>query len=496
MEQRVKCRHALLKYKKSSNIKDIMASILPKIHKKIAIYIVSAEDDNCYYVLMSTEKWFDVTLTHFQYEGSLLEARSTDLNDGFDIILKNNNIIEYTPCPFKLYTTALNLKNKLKLYEPEPINLPQASLPQIPNAVILTPPRIQLPILPENIPTPHQSPKVFPLITIEDKFEEIPTIEIVQSDNSDLFNIFCKENGFDLLKNNEVYRKANFLVIIKKSIPRYVVMEYVNTINNGMASYHQNDNFHFVSVYSKKRMRCKLNDFSTDLIEWKDMVVAYSVGKVGISFIKKFKSIATVVHTSLIYEYLGNLLSLKYSNDDLLTVERIITYDVKNSGVDFINEAAASTIMVTILRGLSKYSKSSSLYAFEKQMTLENETRRCDCIYKHKDVLAILEFKCNTTHKHDSIGCAKEREYIEHVLKYLSLYDSGVVTGLQFVVEIGIEFYGKDRDFAVKIKIGRIVNITPELLKLIKEEVDRNATVHVEKSTARHNIKKIPKKKC
>ena len=93
--------------------------------------------------------------------------------------------------------------------------------------------------------------------------------------------------------------------------------------------------------------------------------------------------------------------------------------------------------------------------------------RKCDCIYMHDTVLAIFEFKNNVLKKEDAMQYIKDRDYLMHVLSFMKINELNFYNTIKKIVLIGIEFYGANTDFAIKLFCN-----TVDLTKELEEEIE------------------------
>ena len=85
--------------------------------------------------------------------------------------------------------------------------------------------------------------------------------------------------------------------------------------------------------------------------------------------------------------------------------------------------------------------------------TKPRRIRRCDGLYIHQPILIIFEFKNNTYKKECPLEYINEREYVEFVIRYFQKYEPHVIEKITTIRRIGIEFFGKNKDYKVKVSI-------------------------------------------
>ena len=342
---------------------------------------------------------------------------------------------------------------------------------------------------------------------------------------------FC-EFKFPILKFNNVarHRKKMFGIMIKTQMKENNIIKYAHKLENYKNSladvtiYKTNDLFilkyklnNMSDFASNERFICQElnileNDFSVFSIPDQNKK----------SFKNLFKDNATTIYNSLTSDYMGKILSGE--NDETTTncLELCLSYSISKLPFNYINEHMCSFTVMLASMGFSVHYKDnmpnntiSFAYSFEKHMS-GNIIRVCDGIYVHKNRLSVLEFKNNVSKKENPLKYSKDREYIKYVLEYFYKNEPEMLNSIEFVCYLGIEFFGEDKGFEVKVTTSEVFNVkelinkndvvlTKTKLRRIKDKHNKKFKLqkfkstkndthnHLVKQFSKHNIKQIVK---
>jgi hypothetical protein len=472
--KRFKGKKALLIYNKT-DIEKVKNVIYPILDTKTLIYSISAEDSNFFYIAFSVKNKFDGSSTKFDVVDYLQEISQLDHLDALELMLSKENIIVRGTC-IKLFDTALKLKYELDKYQNnEAHNSPPAS-PQYLNNICDTNTPIKI------TPTPNK-----PLEPVKMDIDEAHNYIMEAFDINKISSDLCDRYGIQLLENSGGSSKLHYIMMINKSEPMSSVINFINS-RREKCSYYDDEYFHYVNIEFTNRLRREYDDFKSIHVNIEKIACIKS----SMSFLNKFKPVTSKLNDSLVSEYASKILSLNYNDDDMITFKKLLSISIKNAGFEYINEYGCSLMMNFILKGVTDQSKGlGNIYGVEKEMIWEGVRRKCDCIYRYGDVLSILEYKSNTTHKQDSLEYITDRGYLLYVLKYMSVYDEAALKNINKIVEWGFEFTGKNKNYEVNVRQGEILDINEENIKLCKNLKLVNAPEYIDKYVNVSKKKKI-----
>jgi hypothetical protein len=262
-----------------------------------------------------------------------------------------------------------------------------------------------------------------------------------------------------------------YCILINKCFDKVEIFKYVQALyqvnKNAIISIcEEEDNFYMIKYKLSKYpdfqtpKRFKPKNFNSNLT---NQIKIFEVKKRKY-FIRKFKSLGSNALPSITSEYLTKVIS---GNNDVETknvLEILLRENYQELKVKYINEFNCSLMMAIILFACSKkktrIENSSFVYSFEKNMVIENDSRRCDGIYIHKHILVIFEWKNNVYKKECPLEYIFKRDYVRFVLEYLKNFEPYILKNINKVRRIGIEFFGKNKDYKVNVSIEEDLNVS------------------------------------
>ena len=306
--------------------------------------------------------------------------------------------------------------------------------------------------------------------------------------------------GMSMINSKKLYQKKMYCILISKKVVISKLIKYLHHLLNYSklsvsVEFSENEKeFYLIKFKFSKKHKIYINetnkrfyttDIETNLIDILVINPAYKH-----IFLKEFIPISTYIGKSMTSTYMEKLLSGKLlsDNNNFETIEAT-QYFLKKTcnemGIDFINESACSHTMILVLLGLSKHTPidPSFLFSVNQYMKLK-KTRACDGLYVHDDILVMFEFKNNVTHNHNSLAYIDERDYADHLIEYIYINNIIKLLKCKKLRRIGIEFYGKNKDYNVKIKINNEDIIINDVIEKIENVKFTN------RKTIRNNIKK------
>jgi len=265
---------------------------------------------------------------------------------------------------------------------------------------------------------------------------------------------FCMENKLKRLKDGIYYRSKTYVIFYRKeetidNLLRYV--DYQISNKHEIQIDLSDEYFYILKVRYFKRPKITLKKFIPTFLN-SNIYVAYVCKHHKKDFINRFKPLLSYPLDSTISELMGRLLTYEATEQDITALEYLLSKNISDGYLSFINESNFSSLVNMVIRGYSKYNNNinSKVYSFEKNMWMGN-IRRCDGIYLHNDLLIIMEFKNNVYKVENPITYMEDRNYISHVLAYFKIYESEIFQKICKVSQIGMECFGSDKNFQVKI---------------------------------------------
>ena len=285
---------------------------------------------------------------------------------------------------------------------------------------------------------------------------------------------------------NKKYKGKIFCSILsKKNANRNLIfyldhlMSYKGNLN---VEFLEEEHYYLIKFEAKKKTKLSKRIFQPKKIfKDQDIVkIATVSNETMLKFKEYFKPMFSHISKSTTLDYFEKVLNGDHSKGTVEISENLLKNMFLNMKVDFVNEPALSHKMVFVLVGIALHTnlKPSYLYSINKMMTIKHKRRACDGIYLHGDRIILFEFKNNTTHNQNSLKYILDRDYLLHFLSYSKEIEPSILNGKRTITTIGIEVYGENEDFRIKLHVGDDIKIqsflheTEQYLSKIIEEGD------------------------
>jgi hypothetical protein len=278
----------------------------------------------------------------------------------------------------------------------------------------------------------------------------------------------------DQLESNKIYRKKYYLILIENSnFMKYTdyLLAFKDKISLKFAMF---DDYYLIDCKFLKKPKIKRKKFYPKHLNLDNNNLIVMMGKQNKNILKNifFKDLISLPTDSILVDYFRMLLNGDFSINLKEKIEDLLSKNITEGSLNYLNEPSCSHYISHILRAISKYDTSnrSKIFSFELTMQLD-AIRKCDCIYIHNSSLIIFEFKNNTMKGEDSLKYINDRDYVIHVCSFMKLFKLSYYEQIEKIMQIGIEFYGEKNDFKVQLKIGETISLV-DLDSFINKKIE------------------------
>jgi hypothetical protein len=283
----------------------------------------------------------------------------------------------------------------------------------------------------------------------------------IESDNSvkcdEINKYHLKQVKFDGRK----HFKKNYCILVPKFISKDKIYTYLESLsklrkNVSVRITEEESNFYMIKyTMSKSRdfktpRRFEPKSCDQELTKEKQI---FTIEDKQSYFNSQFNQIDSDVRNSTTSKYMGKIASGDNTVETKAILEILLRKNFLNLKIKYMNEFNCHLMISIVLFAFSKTQKNSYVYSLEKSMRVGQLIRRCDAIYVHVPILNIYELKNNVYKKECPLEYIDKREYAEFVIRYFQKYEPHVLNKITTIRRIGIEFFGKNKDYKVNISI-------------------------------------------
>ena len=269
------------------------------------------------------------------------------------------------------------------------------------------------------------------------------------------------------------YKGKIFCSILTKKNANHNLIRYLDHLmsckGNLNVEFSEEEHYYLIKSEAKKSIKLSKKIFQPKTIfKYPDIVkIATVPNEKMLKFKEYFKPIFSNISASTTLDYFERVINGDHSKKTVEISENLLKNMFLNMKVDFLNESVLSHKMVFVLIGIALHTnlKPSYLYSINKIMSIKHKRRACDGIYSHGDKIILFEFKNNATHNQDSLKYILDRDYLLHFLSYSKEIEPSILNEKKFITTIGIEAYGGNEGFKIKLHIGNDINIQSHLNK-------------------------------
>ena len=283
------------------------------------------------------------------------------------------------------------------------------------------------------------------------------------------YKYICTKYGLVEVVFNGNNLHNNYFAIVVRANNRYKVFQYIEhleKIGNVTVDFFESElPEYFILKYNIHNHPNFKTSKRFGLKEFHDNSFQIKIYKINENkrhyFLNKFKPKDSSTSESLAAKYMGEIISEIIVSPELIKItEFLLKNNYKTLKFKYINEFNFSLMMAIVLSSFSRNTKLKSfIYSFEKTMIVGEFNRRCDAIYIHENSLVILEFKSNVNKKENPLEYINDRNYVKSVLAYFKEYESSVLNDITTIRQIGLEFFGKNKNHKVRITLADDLDI-------------------------------------
>jgi hypothetical protein len=258
-----------------------------------------------------------------------------------------------------------------------------------------------------------------------------------------------------------------YCILVPKYVSKYKIYKYIESLlklkkNVNIRVSEQESNFYMIKYsISKSRIlktprRFEPRNCEHEVIKEKRI---FTIEDKHNYFSSQFNQTSYDVNNSKTSEYMGKLLSGDNTNETKTILEIMLRQNFINLKMKYINEFNCNLMISMILFAFSKTQTNSFVYSLEKSMKVGQIIRRCDGLYIHQPILIIFEFKNNAYKKECPLEYIDKRDYAEFVIRYFQKYEPHILNKITTIRRIGIEFFGKNKDYKVIVSIQENIQL-------------------------------------
>jgi hypothetical protein len=291
--------------------------------------------------------------------------------------------------------------------------------------------------------------------------------------NNEINKYHLKQVKFD----GKSYFNKLYCILIPKSISKDKIYKYVESLltlkkNASVRISEEESNVYMIKyTYSKSRSLKTPRRFEPRNCdqEIKNEKQIFTIEDKQNYFNSQFNQINSDVQNSTTSKYMGKIISGDNTVETKTILEILLRRNFMSLKMKYINEFNCYLMISVVLFAFSKPQKDSYVYSLEKSMKVGQIIRRCDGIYIHLSILIIYEFKNNTYKKECPLEYIDKREYVEFVIRYFQKYEPHALKNITTIRRIGIEFFGKNKDYKVVVSIQEDIKLS-EFISAQEEE--------------------------
>jgi hypothetical protein len=283
----------------------------------------------------------------------------------------------------------------------------------------------------------------------------------IKSDKAVYHNEINKYHLKQVKFDGKSYSNQLYCILIPKSISKDKIYKYVESLlklkkNASVKISEEESNVYMIKyTYSKSRSlktprRFEPRNCDQEIKKEKQI---FTIEDKQNYFNSQFNQINSDAQNSTTSKYMGKIISGDNTVETKTILEILLRGNFMSLKMKYINEFNCYLMISLVLFAFSKTQKNSYVYSLEKSMKVGQIIRRCDAIYIHVPILNIYEFKNNVYKKECPLEYIDKREYAEFVIRYFQKYEPHVLNKITTIRRIGIEFFGKNKDYKVSVSI-------------------------------------------
>jgi hypothetical protein len=282
--------------------------------------------------------------------------------------------------------------------------------------------------------------------------------------NNEINKYHLKQVEFD----GKSYSNKLYCILIPKSISKDKIYKYVESLlklkkNASVKISEQESNVYMIKYTLTKSRSLKTprrfepRNCDKEITKEKQI---FTIEDKHNYFNSQFNQINSDVHSSTTSEYMGKIILGDNTIETKTILEILLRKNFMSLKMKYINEFNCYLMISIVLFAFSKTQKNSYVYSLEKSMRVGHIIRRCDAIYIHVPILNIYEFKNNVYKKECPLEYIDKREYAEFVVRYFQKFEPHVLKKITTIRRIGIEFFGKNKDYKVFVSIQEDIKLS------------------------------------
>jgi hypothetical protein len=294
------------------------------------------------------------------------------------------------------------------------------------------------------------------------------TVDNTKSDNAAKYYEINKYHLKQVKFDGKGHYKNHYCILVPKFITKDKIYKYVESLlklkkNISVRLSERESNFYMIKyTISKSRnlktpRRFEPRNCDQELMKEKQI---FTIEDKQNHFNSQFNQINCDVHNSTTSEYMGKIILGDNTDETKTILEILLRRNFLSLKMKYKNEFNCYLMISIVLFAFSKSQKNSYVYSLEKSMKVGQIIRRCDAIYIHVPILNIYEFKNNVYKKECPLEYIDKREYAEFVIRYFQKYEPHVLNKITTIRRIGIEFFGKNKDYKVIVSIQEDIKLS------------------------------------